>query len=55
MNDDLSQEIHGNMIFSAYTCRRYKRGIMQFSENKSNMIFSHTSKTKGDWHSRLKF
>ena len=50
MNDDLSQEIHGNMnmIFSAYTCRRYKRGVMQFSENKSNMIFSHTSKTKGD-------
>ena len=27
MKDDLSQEIHGGMVFSVYTCRRYKRGV----------------------------
>ena len=27
MKDDLSQEIHGGIVFSVYTCRRYKRGV----------------------------
>ena len=26
-SDDLSQEIHGNMIFSVYTCGCYKPGV----------------------------
>ena len=25
--DDLSQKIHGNMIFSVYTCKCYKHGV----------------------------
>ena len=31
---DLSQEIHGNMIFSVYTYGRYKRGVTSLCQKK---------------------
>ena len=34
MADDLSQEIHGNMIFSVYLYRRYKRDITSLCQRK---------------------
>ena len=40
LKDDLSQEIHGNMIF-LYICMNVK-----------DMIFSWENSRKGDWHSR---
>ena len=51
MKDDLSQEIHGNMIFSVYMYKCYKYDITLL-EKKLKMIFSRKSTLKGDWHSR---
>ena len=45
MKDNLSQEIHGNMIFSVYTHRRYKRDTMP---KKPKMILSCKNKSNGD-------
>ena len=47
MKDDLSQEMHGNMIFSAhmYKCYKYEITILQ---KKSEMIFSRKNTLKGD-------
>ena len=39
MEDDLSQEIHGNMIFSVYMYKCYKYDITSL-QKKSKMIFS---------------
>ena len=47
MNDDLSQEIHGNMIFSVYTYKYYKRDITLL-QKKSKMILSRKNTLKGD-------
>ena len=55
MRGDPSQEIHGNMIFSVYTYRRYKRDATLPCLKKSKMILSRKSTPKGDWHSRLTF
>ena len=52
MRQDLSQEIHGKMIFSVYMCRCYKRDAMLPLPKKSNMILSRKNTPKGDWHSR---
>ena len=51
MKDDLSQEIHGNMIFSVYMYKYYKYDITLLPK-KSEMIFSRKNTLKGDWHSR---
>ena len=34
VQDDFSQEIHGNMIFSVYTYACYKRGVMPLCNKK---------------------
>ena len=47
MNDDLSQEIHGNMIFSVYMYKYYKRDITLL-QKKSKMILSRKNTLKGD-------
>ena len=47
MKDDLSQEIHGNMIFSVYMCKCYTYGIT-FLQTKLGMIFSRKNTLKGD-------
>ena len=39
MKDDLSQGIHGNMIFSVYMYKCYKYDITSL-QKKSKMIFS---------------
>ena len=39
MKDDLSQEIHGNMIFSVHAHRGYKNDVMALCQKKSKMIF----------------
>ena len=44
--DDLSQEIHGNMIFSIWYVQRPP------AEQKSKTILSHKNTPKGDWHPR---
>ena len=50
----LSQETHGNMIFSVYMCKCYKYDIT-LRPKKSKTIFSRQNALKGDWHSRLTF
>ena len=40
MGDDLSQEIHGNMIFSVHTYKYYKRDATHKKKKKSKMILS---------------
>ena len=40
MGDDLSQEIHGNMIFSVHTYKYYKRDATPLCQKKSKMILS---------------
>ena len=55
MRGDPSQEIHGNMIFSVYTYRRYKRDATLPCQKKSKMILFRKNTPKGDWHSRLTF
>ena len=52
MKDDLSQKIHGNMMFSVYMYKCYKYDITLL-QKKSKMIFSQKNTLKGDWHSRL--
>ena len=52
-SDDLSQEIHENMIFSVYTCRCYKPGVTPPSQKQWRMALSRKNKPKGDWRSRL--
>ena len=52
---DLSQEIHGNMVFSVYTCRCCKHDITPLCQKKSRMIFPYKNTPKGDWYSRLTF
>ena len=54
MKDDLSQEIHGNMIFSVYMYKCYKYDIILLPK-KSKTIFSPESTLKGDSHSRFAF
>ena len=51
MKDDLSQEIHGNMIFSAYMYKCYKYDITLLPK-KSKTVFFRESTLKVDWHSR---
>ena len=50
---DLSQEIHGNMIFSVYMYECYKRGVTPLCQKKSKMVLSRKNAPKGDWRSRL--
>ena len=52
MKDGLSQEIHGNMIFSVYVYKWYKYNITPL-QKKLKMIFSRKNTPKVDWHSRL--
>ena len=47
MKDDLSQEIHGNMIFSVYMYECYKYDITLL-QKKSAVIFSRKNTLKGD-------
>ena len=47
-SDDLSQEIHGNMIFSMHTCGCYKPGVMPHCQKKSRMDLSSKNTPKGD-------
>ena len=53
MKDYLSQGIHGNMIFSVYTYRRYKDNTVSLCQNKSKIILPSKDISKSDWHSRL--
>ena len=55
VRDYLSQEIHGNMIFSVYTCGRYKLGTTPLCQKKSKMVLSRKNTPEGDWRSRLTF
>ena len=54
--DDLSQEIHGNMIFPVYTYGCYKRGVTPLCQKKSKMVLSRKRDLKVvdvlDWHPR---
>ena len=50
---DLSQEIHGNMIFSVYMYECYKRGVTPLCQKKSKMVLSRKNTPKFDWRSRL--
>ena len=56
VRDDLSQEIHWNMILSVYTYGCYKRGATPLCQKKSKMILSCKNTPKGvdvlDWHPR---
>ena len=54
MKDDLSQEMHGNMIFSVYMykCSKYYITLLP---RKSKTIFSRENSLKSDWHSILTF
>ena len=53
IREDLSQEIHGNMIFSVYTYGCYKRGPTPLCQKKSKMVLFRKNTPKGDWRSRL--
>ena len=53
VRDDLSREIHGNMIFSACTYRFYKRGVTSPCQKKSRMVLSGKNTPKGDRRPRL--
>ena len=53
VRDDLSQEIHGNMIFSVYTNGCYKLGAAPLGQLKSKMVSSRKNTPKGYWRSRL--
>ena len=44
MKDDLSQGIHGNMIFSVHTYRRYKHGAVPLCKKKINKRWSYPQK-----------
>ena len=45
MKDDLSQELHGNMVFSVYIYKCYKYNTTLL-EKKSKMIFSRKNTLK---------
>ena len=47
MKDDLSQELHGDMIFSACMYKCYKYDIT-FLQKKSKVIFSQKNTLKAD-------
>ena len=47
MKDDLSQEIHGKMIFSVYMYKYYKYDITLLPK-KAKMIFFRKNALKGD-------
>ena len=47
-SDDLSQEIHGNMIFSVYTYGYYKPGVTPPCQKKSRMLLPCKNTPKGD-------
>ena len=53
MKEDLSQGIHGNMIFSVYTHRRHKHSTMPLLQKKSKMILPSKNASTSGWHSRL--
>ena len=60
VRDDLSQKIHGNMIFSVCTHGCYKRGTTPLLpppplSRKSKMVLSHKNTLKGDLLSRFTF
>ena len=52
---DLSQEMHGNMIFSVYKYGCYKRDVTTFYQKNSKMVLSRKNTPRGDWRSRLAF
>ena len=56
MKDDLSQEVHGNLIFSVYTYGYYRYGATPLCQEKLKMIFSAKMHLKVidilDWYSR---
>ena len=54
MKDDLSQEIHGDMIFFEYIYKCYKDDItlLQKKKKKKKMFFSRKNTLTTDWHSR---
>ena len=43
-SDDFSQEIHGNMIYSVYTCGCYKPGLTPPCQKKKNQEWSYPAK-----------
>ena len=47
-SDDFSQEIHGSMIYSVYTCGCYKPGVTPPAKNKSRMVLSRKNTPKGN-------
>ena len=47
MKDDLSQEKHGNMIFSVYMYKCYRYDITSL-QKKSKIIFSRKNTIKSD-------
>ena len=53
-SDDLSQEIHGNMIFSVYTCGCYKPGVTLPSQKNQGWPYPTKIHLKVidvlDWH-----
>ena len=51
MKDDLSQEMHGDMIFSVYRYKCYKYDIILL-QKKSKMILSRKNTLKANWHSK---
>ena len=53
VRDDLSQEIHRNMIFSVYTYGCYKRCVTSLCQKKSKMVLFRKNTPKGYWRSRL--
>ena len=55
MKDDFSEETHGNMMFSVYTYKCYKHGIMPVFPKQSNIIFPSKGTFIGDWNSRFTF
>ena len=53
ISDYLSQEKHGNMVFSVYTYGCYKPVVKPPCQKKSKMVLSRKNTPKGDWRSRL--
>ena len=55
VRDDLSQEIHGNMVFYVYTYGSYKRCSTPLYRKKSKMVLSRKNTPESDWRSRMTF
>ena len=53
VRDDISQEEHGNMMFSVYTYGCYERGATPPCQKKSKMVLSRKNTPKDDWRSRF--